>query len=287
VGEGDLGVERPHIACLGPLPNREVLPLYVAADVVVVPSVIPDALSRVILEALGAGRPVIATRVGGTPELVVEGKTGLLVPRNAPAELARAIETVLRDDGLRASLAAGAAMPSFILATFLVIIFSVKLGWFDVLGWGGPAWSEAYNPSAYDWKKMVLPVLSLGVLPAAFIARVTRASMLEVLNQDYVRTARAKGLAEYSVVLRHSVKNAMIPVLTIAGPLFAFLITGSFIVERAFQIPGVGRRFVDAVFVRDYGLIMGTTLFFASIVAIMNLLVDILYAYVDPRIRYS
>ena len=182
---------------------------------------------------------------------------------------------------------AGAAMPSFILATFLVIIFSVKLGWFDVLGWGGPAWSEAYNPGAYDWRKMVLPVLSLGVLPAAFIARVTRASMLEVLNQDYVRTARAKGLREYNVVLRHSVKNAMIPVLTIAGPLFAFLITGSFIVERAFQIPGVGRRFVDAVFVRDYGIIMGTTLFFAAIVAIMNLLVDILYAYVDPRIRYS
>jgi oligopeptide transport system permease protein len=182
---------------------------------------------------------------------------------------------------------AGAALPSFILATFLVIIFSVQLGWFDVLGWGGPAWSEFYNPSAYDWRKMVLPVLSVGVLPAAFIARVTRASMLEVLNQDYIRTARAKGLREYTVVLKHSVKNAMIPVLTVAGPTFAFLITGSFIVERAFQIPGIGRRFVDAVFVRDYGLIMGTTLFFVLIVAVMNLVVDVLYAYVDPRIRYS
>jgi oligopeptide transport system permease protein len=182
---------------------------------------------------------------------------------------------------------AGAAMPSFILATFLVIIFSVQLGWFDVLGWGGPAWSEAWNPGAYDWRKMVLPVLSVGVLPAAFIARVTRASMLEVLNQDYVRTARAKGLREYTVVVKHAVKNAMIPVLTVAGPTFAFLITGSFIVERAFQIPGIGRRFVDAVFVRDYGLIMGTTLFFVLIVAVMNLVVDILYAYVDPRIRYS
>jgi oligopeptide transport system permease protein len=111
--------------------------------------------------------------------------------------------------------------------------------------------------------------------------------MLEVLNQDYIRTARAKGLREYTVVLKHSVKNAMIPVLTVAGPTFAFLITGSFIVERAFQIPGIGRRFVDAVFVRDYGLIMGTTLFFVLIVAVMNLVVDVLYAYVDPRIRYS
>lgn len=108
VGEGDPGAEGPHIACLGPRPNREVLALYPIADVVVVPSVIPDALSRVILEALWAGRPVIATRVGGTPELVVEGKTGLLVPRNAPEELARAIETVLRDEALRSSLAAGA-----------------------------------------------------------------------------------------------------------------------------------------------------------------------------------
>jgi oligopeptide transport system permease protein len=170
----------------------------------------------------------------------------------------------------------GAAMPSFILATFLVIIFSVNLGWFDVLGW------EFGN-----YKKMVLPVLSLGVLPAAFIARVTRASMLEVLNQDYIRTARAKGLREYNVVLRHSIKNAMIPVLTVAGPIFAFLVTGSFIIERAFQIPGVGRRFVDAVFTRDYGMIMGTTLFFAAVVAIANLVVDVLYAYVDPRIRYS
>jgi oligopeptide transport system permease protein len=182
---------------------------------------------------------------------------------------------------------AGAALPSFILATFLKIIFAVELGWFGVLGWGGPSWSEFYNPGEYDWKTMVLPVLSLGVLPAAFIARVTRASMLEVLNQDYIRTARAKGVREYAVVLRHAVKNAMIPVLTVAGPIFAFLVTGSFIVERAFQIPGVGRRFVDAVFQRDYGMIMGTTLFFAAAVAIMSLVVDILYAYVDPRIRYS
>jgi len=183
---------------------------------------------------------------------------------------------------------AGAALPNFILATFLTIIFAVNFGWFDVLGWGGPDnWYQMWNPFAYDWRKVVLPVLSLGVLSAAFVARVTRASMLEVLNQDYIRTARAKGLREYNVVLRHSVKNALIPVLTVAGPIFALLITGSFIVERAFAIPGIGQEFVSAVLNRDYGMIMGTTIFFAFIVALMNLVVDVLYAYVDPRIRYS
>src|SRR5438309_11060201 len=171
---------------------------------------------------------------------------------------------------------AGTAMPSFVIGSFLVIVFSVKLGWFDVLGW------EFGN-----YHKMVLPVLTLGVLPAAYIARITRASLLEVLNQDYIRTARAKGLAEYVVVLRHTIKNAMIPILTVVGPIFAFLVTGSFITESIFVINGIGKRFVDSVFARDYGLIMGTTLFYAAIVAFANLAVDLLYATVDPRIRYS
>ena len=171
---------------------------------------------------------------------------------------------------------AGAAMPNFILGTFLVIIFSVQLGWFDVLGW------EFGN-----YKKMVLPVVTLGVLPAAYFARITRASMLEVLSQDYIRTARAKGLAEWRVIFRHTIKNAMVPILTVMGPYLAFLITGSFIVERIFQIPGVGRRFVEAILARDYGMIMGTVLFYAVFVAFANLIVDILYVLVDPRIRYN
>lgn len=169
----------------------------------------------------------------------------------------------------------GTALPNFIMATFLVIIFSVQLGWFDVLGW------EFGN-----YRKMVLPILALGTLPAAYIARITRASVLEVLNQDYIRTARAKGLAERVVVMRHTIKNAMVPILTVAGPIFAFLVTGSFIVERIFAINGVGRHFVTAIFQRDYGVIMGTTIFFTVIVAVANLAVDILYAVADPRIRY-
>ncbi len=191
----------------------------------------------------------------------------------------------------------GTALPNFIMATFLVIIFSVELGWFDVIGWGGPEdwepwkpWTanfwEIFNPFAWNFRKVVLPVVALGTLPAAYIARITRASVLEVLRHDYIRTARAKGLAERWVLMRHTLRNAMVPILTVLGPIFAFLVTGSFIVERVFAINGVGRHFVDAVFVRDYGVIMGTTIFYAVIVAIANLIVDILYAVADPRIRY-
>jgi oligopeptide transport system permease protein len=166
-------------------------------------------------------------------------------------------------------------MPNFILATFLVIIFSVELGWTDVIGW------ELFNP-----RKMILPVVALGMLPAAYIARITRASMLEVLNQDYIRTARSKGLAEFAVVLRHAVRNALVPILTVLGPIFAVLVTGSFIIETSFAIPGVGRYFVTSISSRDYGVIMGTTIFFATIVVLANLIVDLLYAVADPRIRY-
>ena len=170
---------------------------------------------------------------------------------------------------------AGAALPSFVLAPLLVIVFALKLQWFDVLGW------ELGNP-----QKMVLPVIALGLLPAAFVARITRASMLEVLRQDYIRTARSKGLTEFRVVMRHSMKNALIPVLTVLGPIFAGLITGSFIVETQFAIPGLGREFVGSVLSRDYGVIMGVTLFFAAVIAFMNLVVDLAYGLVDPRIRY-
>jgi oligopeptide transport system permease protein len=170
----------------------------------------------------------------------------------------------------------GSSMPNFILATFLVIIFSVQLGWTDVLGW------EMFNP-----RKMILPTVALGILPAAYIARISRASMLEVLGQDYIRTARAKGLSEWAVIARHTVKNALVPILTVLGPILAVLVTGSFIIETSFAINGVGRHFVSAISSRDYGLIMGTTLFFAVIITFANLAVDILYAFVDPRIRYG
>jgi oligopeptide transport system permease protein len=185
----------------------------------------------------------------------------------------------------------GASMPNFVLAVFLIIIFAVNLHWFDIIGWGEP-WFQI-NLGLFDFnvggdpRKMVLPIISLSALPAAYIARITRASMLEVMGQDYVRTGRAKGLRERTLVTRHILKNGMIPVLTLIGPISANLITGSFITESIYSIPGIGRSFVQSVFDRDYGLIMGTTLFYAFVVVLANLIVDILYAVVDPRIKYS
>ena len=167
-----------------------------------------------------------------------------------------------------------ASVPSFILGMLLLVVFTAKLHWLPSGGWGTP-------------EQAVMPVLALSALPAAYIARVTRASMLDVLDQDYVRTARAKGLHERVVVLRHMLRNALIPVLTVIGPLAAMLVTGSFIVEQVFAIPGIGRTFVTSISSRDYGVVMGTTLFYTFVVAMANLTVDVLYAVVNPRIRYE
>ncbi len=181
----------------------------------------------------------------------------------------------------------GASVPNFIMGSFLIVFFAIKIHWFKTLDWGGPlAPGDIFDPSAYDWRKVVIPVIAISTLPTAFIARITRASVLEVLHQDYIRTARAKGLAETRVILRHTIKNAMIPVLTLMGPIFAALVTGSFIIETMFSIPGLGKEFVNSIVRRDYAEIMGTTLFFAFIVVVANLVVDLAYAVVDPRIRY-
>jgi oligopeptide transport system permease protein len=134
---------------------------------------------------------------------------------------------------------------------------------------------------------MVMPVIALAVLPLAYLARITRASMLEVLEQDYLRTARAKGLASSVVIYRHALRNALVPVVTVMGPMIAGLVTGSFIIEQLFSIPGTGRLFIQSVEARDYGMIMGATLFYAAAIAVANLAVDVAYAFVDPRIRYG
>jgi oligopeptide transport system permease protein len=167
-----------------------------------------------------------------------------------------------------------ASVPGFVLGILLIIIFSVTLHWLPTGGWGSPL-------------QVIMPAFALAALPAAYTARITRAAILEAARQDYVRTARAKGLLERIVLSRHILRNALIPVVTVAGPELAFLISGSFIIENLFSIPGIGRLFVQGVFARDYPLIMGSILFYAFAVAIINLLVDILYAAIDPRIRYD
>jgi len=167
-----------------------------------------------------------------------------------------------------------ASIPGFVFGILLILVFSVFLHWLPTGGWGSPA-------------QLIMPSIALAALPAAYTARITRASTLEVSRQDYVRTARAKGLLERVVLTRHILRNALIPVVTIAGPELAFLISGSFIIENLFNIPGIGRLFVQGVFARDYPLIMGSILFYAFAVAVINLLVDLLYAAIDPRIRYD
>jgi oligopeptide transport system permease protein len=168
----------------------------------------------------------------------------------------------------------GIATPSFVLAILLVVVFSVILKWFPSSGWKGPE----------TW---VLPVIALAGYQVAVIARYTRASMLEVTRKDYIRTAHSKGIMGRTVVRRHMIRNALIPVVTILGPIFAFLVTGSFIIETFFGIPGVGRYYVQGIAGRDYGLIMAMTVLFALCVAVLNVVVDVLYAFIDPRIRYT
>lgn len=168
----------------------------------------------------------------------------------------------------------GISTPSFVLAILLIVLFSVQLGWLPTGGWKGPQY----------W---ILPTIALAGFPIAVIARYTRASMLEVTRKDYIRTAQSKGLRERAVVVRHMIRNALIPVVTILGPTLAFLVTGSFIIETIFGIPGVGRYYITAIGTRDYGLLMAMTMLYAFSVASLNVVVDVLYAYIDPRIRYS
>jgi peptide/nickel transport system permease protein len=164
------------------------------------------------------------------------------------------------------------SIPNFVMAVFLILLFSFLIPLFPTGGWGGPR----------DW---VLPTVTLSLAPMAIIARYTRASMLEVIRADYIRTARAKGLAETAVVAKHVLKNAFIPVITLLGPLFAAVGTGSFFVESIFRVPGMGRFFVISMTGRDYPMIMAVVLCYGVFLAVMNLIVDLLYGVLDPRIR--
>ena len=168
----------------------------------------------------------------------------------------------------------GIATPVFVIAILLIVFFSVQLGWFPTGGWKGPQY----------W---VLPTIALAGFPIAIIARYTRASMLEVTRKDYIRTAQSKGLRDQAVVTRHMIRNALIPVVTILGPTLAFLVTGSFIIEQIFGIPGIGQFYITSISTRDYSLLMAMTMLYAFAVAFLNVVVDVLYAYIDPRIRYS
>ncbi|MBI2871913.1 MAG: ABC transporter permease [Chloroflexi bacterium] len=221
-------------------------------------------------------REVVSIIAGGLPVTATVGLTAftLAILVGVPLGLAAALRQNSLLDYVSVLFATSfASIPGFVLGILLIILFSVTLHLLPTGGWGSV-------------KQVIMPAAALGALPAAWAARLTRASVLEVVGQDYVRTAYAKGLPDRVIYYRHILRNALIPVITIMGIELAALVTGSFIIENLFSIPGVGRLFVQGVFQRDYGLIMGSVLFYAFVVALLNLAVDLLYGVVDPRVRY-
>jgi oligopeptide transport system permease protein len=166
----------------------------------------------------------------------------------------------------------GICLPTFVMGPILVLIFGLKLRWFNVAGWF----------ESTDW---VLPAATMGLIYGAYVARLTRGGMLEVLHQDYIRTARAKGLPEWKIVLRHALKGGLLPVVAFLGPALAGITTGSFIIEKIFFLPGLGQHFVNSVFNRDYTLVQATVIFFATLLVLVNFATDVLMAWLNPRVR--
>ena len=169
----------------------------------------------------------------------------------------------------------GISIPNFVVAPLLILMTAVYTGWLPAGGWD---WS---------WQRMVLPVITLALPVVAYIARLTRGSMIEVLNSNYIRTARAKGLPERMVIRRHALKPAILPVISYMGPATAALITGSVVIERIYSIPGLGSYFVQGALNRDYTLVMGVVIFYGMVIVVLNFIVDLLYAWLNPRIRYD
>ncbi len=222
-------------------------------------------------------RPVsteIGENVGSTAQLAV-ASMAVAVAIGVPLGLMAALfRSSWFDAGSMIIALLGVSMPSFWLGLLMIVAFSLHLGWFPATG-GGDLWH------------LVLPAVTLGMIASGIIARLTRSSMLEVLGQDYVRTARAKGLAWWGVVVRHALKNALIPVITIFGLQFGNLLAGAVIVETVFSRPGLGRLIVGGILAKDFPLVQGTVLFVATAYVLINVLVDIAYAFVDPRIRFG
>ena len=220
---------------------------------------------RTVSQIIGTKFPVSA-RVGGLA-LILAVCTG--IPLGAIAAFNRG---KFIDNLLVVLSTAGIAIPSFLSSTILIFIFTTKLKWLPSLG-------------LKDAQSYIMPVVALALYPTFYMARLMRSSMLDVMGQDYMRTAKAKGVTTFKAIFKHALRNAILPVITYLGPLLAALMTGSFIIEKIFNIPGLGSEFVSSITSRDYPMIMGTTIFLAVFIIIMNLFVDIAYAIVDPRIK--
>ena len=220
---------------------------------------------RTVSQIIGTKFPVSA-KVGALA-LVLAVCTG--IPLGAIAAFNRG---KFIDNLLVVLSTAGIAIPSFLSSTILIYVFTTKLNWLPSLG-------------LKDAKSYIMPVMALALYPSCYMARLMRSSMLDVMGQDYMRTAKAKGVTTFKAIFKHALRNAILPVITYLGPLLAALMTGSFIIEKIFNIPGLGSEFVSSITSRDYPMIMGTTIFLAVFIIIMNLFVDIAYAIVDPRIK--
>ncbi|MBI5095392.1 MAG: ABC transporter permease subunit [Candidatus Hydrogenedentes bacterium] len=221
--------------------------------------------SRTVNEVIGAGFPVSLEL--GLYALCVALTIGLAAGISAALR-----PNTVRDYAPMTFAMAGICIPNFVLGPLLVLVFALWLEWLPVSGWDRPS-------------EKILPAITLGATYAAYIARLSRGGMLEILSQDFIRTARAKGLSEARVVLRHALRGGLQPVVSFLGPAAAGLLSGSFVVETIFQIPGLGRYFVQGAFNRDYTLIMGTVLFYATLILIFNMAVDVAQACLDPRQR--
>ncbi len=221
---------------------------------------------RDIKEIIGESFPISA-RLGLTAVIIalvagtIFGSIAALMRNKLPDRIIIFISTLFT------------AVPSFVLATFLLLIFCIKLGWF-------PVWSA--TETSY-----VLPVISLAMYPMAYTTRLAKTSMLDALSQDYIRTARAKGVSRWIIIFKHALRNSLLPVITYAGPEIAYIITGSMVVETVFTVGGIGSKFVNAITNRDYTMIMATTIFLASLMVVANVICDLLYKAVDPRIKYE
>ena len=168
----------------------------------------------------------------------------------------------------------GICVPTFVLGPLLILVFAIHLGWFNASGWYGPI-------------DRVLPSITLGSVYAAYVARLARGGMLEVLSQDYIRTARAKGASEFRVIVKHALRGGLTPVVSFLGPAIAGIVTGSFVIETIFQIPGIGREFINSAFNRDYTLVLGTVVLYAGFIIAMNLVVDVALVWLNPRLTFE
>lgn len=219
-------------------------------------------------ELIGAGFPV-SLRLGGAAILLA------FLIGTTLGTIAALRQNTSVDYSVMATAMTGISIPNFVMAPLLILVFAVYLRWLPAGGWGAGA-----------VRNTVLPIIALSLPQIAYIARLMRGSMIEVLRSNFIRTARAKGLPEHTVIIRHALRPALLPIISYLGPAAAAIITGSVVVEQIFGIPGIGRYFVQGALNRDYTLVMGVVIFYGALVVVFNFVVDLLYAVLDPRVRY-